>query len=136
MNRLILPGTAPSVNHMYEDKWIRGRKIRIKTPEAEAWYQEAVLRAKMWIARNRWQQQSGKVYVLIWVFFPDKRRRDPDNGLKALLDALEDAGIYTDDKTALPHIMDYETDPANPRLEIEFKEYKSYNNVLERLKWT
>lgn len=130
-NRLILPGVAPSVNHMYEDKWIRGRKIRIKTAVADSWYQETIIRARQWIARNAWQEQAGKVYVLIWVYFPDKRRRDTHNGLKGLLDALEEAGIYADDKTALPQIMDYEVDRDNPRLEIEFKEYKSYNNELE-----
>ncbi len=130
-NRLILPGIAPSVNHMYEDKWIRGRKLRIKSGVAEAWYQETIIRARQWATRNAWQEQAGKVYVLIWVYWKDNRRRDTHNILKVLLDALEDAGIYTDDKTALPHIMDYEIDRNDPRLEIEFKEYESYNNGLE-----
>jgi len=37
------------------------------------------------------------------------------------MDALEDAGIYVDDRWALPRIMDFEVDKANPRVEMEFE---------------
>jgi crossover junction endodeoxyribonuclease RusA len=39
----------------------------------------------------------GKLAVQIEVFPPDGRRRDLDNCLKSLLDALEKAGAYHDD---------------------------------------
>lgn len=40
---------------------------------------------------------TGKLVVEIEAYQPDKRRRDLDNLLKAPLDALTHAGVYTDD---------------------------------------
>jgi len=39
----------------------------------------------------------GRYGVSVTAFSPDNRRRDIDNLLKALLDALEHAGVYSDD---------------------------------------
>ncbi|CAM3708222.1 RusA family crossover junction endodeoxyribonuclease [Cohnella lubricantis] len=117
--RLTIPGTTPSVNHMYKDKWIKGRKYRVLTDEAQAWADEAVLLAKSWRNRTRWSTPEGKVVVNLWFFFPDNRKRDTHNGQKLLLDCLEAAGIYENDRYALPRIMDWEIDRANPRIELE-----------------
>lgn len=121
MTRLILQGTAPSVNHMYKNAVQGKRRMRVMTDVAQAWYDETFLRANHWRLRNKWSTASDKVIVRLWFFFPDKRRRDTHNALKALLDALEDAKIYEDDKNALPRIMDWEIDRENPRIEIEFE---------------
>lgn len=40
---------------------------------------------------------SGPLIVHIDIFPPDKRRRDLDNCLKSLLDALQHGGAYLDD---------------------------------------
>lgn len=40
---------------------------------------------------------STKLNVIIDAFPPDKRKRDLDNILKSLLDALQHAGVYPDD---------------------------------------
>lgn len=39
----------------------------------------------------------GRLHVEIWLSPPDKRRRDLDNTLKSLLDAIGYAGIWQDD---------------------------------------
>lgn len=121
MNRLILPGTAPSVNHMYTNAYVKGRQMKILKPQAKAWLEDTVYRALQWRKENNWSTASGKVIVRLWFFFPDKRRRDTHNGLKVLLDALEDGGIYEDDKLALPQVMDFQYDKSNPRIEMEFE---------------
>lgn len=121
MNRLILPGIAPSVNHMYQNARVGRRTIKVLKPKARAWFEETTLLANLWRTKNKWPTAKGKVIVRLWYYFPDSRRRDTHNTLKALLDALEDGLIYEDDKLALPQIMDYEIDRKNPRIEIEFE---------------
>jgi crossover junction endodeoxyribonuclease RusA len=121
MDRLILPGTAPSVNHMYQNAKVGRRTIKVLKPKARSWFEETTLHANLWRTKNKWPTANGKVIVRLWYYFPDARRRDTHNTLKALLDALEDGLIYEDDKLALPRIMDYEIDRKNPRIEIEFE---------------
>lgn len=121
MDRLILPGKAPSVNHMYINSFQKGRRMRVLNDDAKAWFEDTTYRAIQWRTSNKWPTANGKVIVRLWFYFPDKRRRDTHNALKALLDALEDGGIYEDDKLALPQIMDYQVDRQNPRIEIEFE---------------
>lgn len=95
--------------------------MRVLSDEAKTWFEEVVMRTGDWRRRNMWSTATGKVIVRLWFYFPDKRRRDTHNALKGLLDALEDACIYEDDKLALPQIMDFEVDRENPRIEIEFE---------------
>lgn len=41
--------------------------------------------------------ENGRFSVVIEAYPPDKRKRDLDNLLKSLLDALQNSGVYTDD---------------------------------------
>ncbi|OAB36991.1 endodeoxyribonuclease RusA [Paenibacillus macquariensis subsp. defensor] len=121
MKRLILYGTAPSVNHMYKNVKVGRRSMKVLSPVAQKWVNDTITQAIVWRNKNEWSTSKGKVIVRLWFYFPDKRKRDTHNGLKALLDALEDALIYENDRYALPWVMDFETDKANPRIEIEFE---------------
>lgn len=119
--RLVIPGNVPSVNHQYHNAMIKGRRMKVLTLDAAKWEHDAIMIAKNWIQKSKWLTADSKVVVRLWYFYPDRRRRDAHNTLKLLLDALEKAGIYTDDKLALPQIIDFEIDRANPRVEIEFE---------------
>lgn len=111
----------PSVNHMYINGRIGHRLSRILSKSAKMWVDESVLRANVWKGQNKWETSHYKTIVRLWYYFPDYRRRDTHNTLKILMDALEQAQIYADDRYAMPHIMDYEIDKGNPRVEIEFE---------------
>lgn len=47
--------------------------------------------------RARIRPMKGNIGITIYAYPPDKRRRDLDNILKAILDALQHAGAYADD---------------------------------------
>jgi crossover junction endodeoxyribonuclease RusA len=78
----------PSVNHYWG---ARGRR-RFLSAKARAWHEEAgvVLRAQ----RRRYK---GPVALYVMAYPPDRRRRDLDNLLKGVLDALVGAGVLKDD---------------------------------------
>lgn len=118
--RLILP-MPPTQNHMYNNAFVKGRRMRVLNHNAESWKNECIMTAILWRNKNKWSTATGKTIVRLWYFFPDKRKRDTHNTLKLLLDSLEDALIYENDRYALPHIMDYEVDREYPRVEIEFE---------------
>lgn len=49
------------------------------------------------LQENRQETMHGRLKLTLWVYPPDKRRRDLDNVLKAILDSLAHAGLYKDD---------------------------------------
>lgn len=73
--------------------WRIARNQVYKTSVARG-YQEQ-LAASLWAHRD--EKIEGPVSVALQFFYPDKRRRDLDNLLKVLLDALTGAGIWQDD---------------------------------------
>ena len=62
-----------------------------------------------------------KVIVRIWVFWKSNQRRDTDNIMKLLLDAMKEIAFW-DDRMALPQVMDFAVDKENPRIEVELEE--------------
>ena len=88
MIRFELP-YPPSINHYYRRVGPRtlisrvGRRYRGEVASA--------------LARLGLQPLDGPLEACIDVFPPDRRRRDLDNVQKALLDAMEHAGVYRDD---------------------------------------
>lgn len=88
--RAVVPW-PPSVNHYWAAKG-RGRYL---SPRARAWREEAAWAFRQ--ARNGKGRIAQPVAVFIFARPPDRRRRDLDNILKAILDALVYGGVIKDD---------------------------------------
>lgn len=117
--RITLRGVPPSLNRFV------GRENSQAYRQAKAEWTDTVA----WMAKR--QRRIHKPYVHATVrikyFFPDRRRRDPDNYCgKLLLDGLRKGGIIVDD--SFSHIrleLSGGCDPADPRTEIEIQEVRS-----------
>lgn len=90
--RIRLP-YPPSVNKYW--RRFRGRMVLSKAAQA---YRKAVAAAILehW-GYSRPEPIAGGVALRLTVHPPDRRRRDLDNLLKALLDAIVKAGVIADD---------------------------------------
>lgn len=79
----------PSVNHYYQHgkgrMWIGAKG---KAYREQVW---AILKQK------KIKPFEGKLCLDIYVYPPDKRKRDADNTQKCLFDALQHGGLYMDD---------------------------------------
>lgn len=85
----------PSVNHYWRHPTrgkLAGRHLISEKGRA---YREAVAEAVLLQARGI--HLGGRLALTIIVHPPDRRRRDLDNVLKALLDAMTHTGIWADD---------------------------------------
>lgn len=86
--KLVLPW-PPSVNHYWG---VRG-KVRFLTKRGKEFRQavaEAVAEAGI--------KMTGRLFVAVALYPPNRIRRDIDNSMKALFDALQHAGCYDDDE--------------------------------------
>lgn len=111
---IVLPFIPPSLNR------VAGRgPYNYRQAKAEITEQVRLL-----CLNQRTKKPIDKADVIIRYYFPDKRRRDPDNySGKFLLDGLTKAGVITDD--SFGHItlrLEAYFDPKQPRTEIEVKE--------------
>ena len=80
-----------SVNRTYRS--VAGRSILSK--DARAWKTAASI--SIMSQRQHIRPHTGKVRIMVELCAPDKRRRDCDNPLKLVLDAIVDAGIIPSD---------------------------------------
>jgi len=79
----------PSVNHY----WRRVGARTLISREGRRFRERVCAR----LASRTARPMSGRVAVHVTAHPPDRRRRDLDNAMKALLDALAHGGIYEDD---------------------------------------
>ena len=79
----------PSVNHYW--RRVGSRTLISRGGRA---FRQAVCTI---LAASGIRPLAGRLQVDVVVFPPDNRRRDVDNVQKALLDALEHGGMYSDD---------------------------------------
>lgn len=91
---LVLPFPL-SVNNLFQN--VKGRG-RVPTKRYEEWKREAALV----LMSQRPKKHAGPVHVSIELCPPDRRKRDLDNTLKCILDALTSSQIIVaDDSTIL-----------------------------------
>jgi len=79
----------PSLNHYY--RRVGPRTLISKEGRT---YRDQV---RLIAAASRVTAMTGPLDVELLLYPPDRRRRDADNSLKAVCDALEKAGAYEDD---------------------------------------
>lgn len=99
-------------NHSHRLIRIGRRNVRVPTEETKAWMDECRLIAKNAMQKHGWETATTKTIVNLWFYFKDNRNRDSHNGLKLLLDAMEQAGVFVNDRLALPRIQDYYVDKS------------------------
>ncbi|KAA5541494.1 RusA family crossover junction endodeoxyribonuclease [Roseiconus nitratireducens] len=69
--------------------------------------------------RKNTKTLDGELIVDIRLVPPDRRRRDVDNSLKALLDAMQFGGAYHDDAQIVRLTVEkHQPDPDDPRAEV------------------
>lgn len=107
----------PSVNHAYENN---GRGGRILTQAAKDWKEEAYYVALQAKNKAGWRipGKAEKLILALWVFWPDKRKRDTHNLHKLIADAFEGV-LYENDRQVLIRDMDFAVDRQRPRVEVE-----------------
>ena len=105
-----VPGKTVSKSNAYR---ICGKRLR-KTKECKDW--EAAIQKKAASVYSE-EPHEGTVHLKINLYFPDKRRRDVDGPLKAILDAMNNL-IYKDDSQVFRILVDKDIDRDNPRIEI------------------
>lgn len=88
--RITLPW-PPSVNRYW--RHVNGRTLISRTGRT---YRQQVMAAVL--RQGAGMRYAGRLAISILAYPPDRRRRDLDNVLKALLDALQAAGVYEDDE--------------------------------------
>jgi len=111
-------GLPPSLN-----VWMRWHQmVRVR-------HAQAVREEIYWLVRAAgWQGPPMKRAEVVYTFwFPDGRRRDPDNalaGTKFIADGLVDAGVLTDDdfQHYAPTVRWGGVDKRRPRVEIIVRE--------------
>ena len=112
---LILP-YPPSVNHYW-----RHNKGKFYISDAGKAFRKSVW-AVVCQSRER-KTLIGPLRVSVSFYPPDFRKRDIDNPGKALLDALQHAGVYGDDSQIVWLLLERRVpDSENPRVEVTVTE--------------
>lgn len=106
---------VPSVNHLYFN--CHGR--RAMTSQGKDYKTLLGALAIHERARQSWAPVIDKKVVMeLFIYWPDKRRRDADNVIKIVQDSFTGI-LWNDDKWVLPRIMDWNLDAETPRVQIK-----------------
>ena len=93
------------------------------TPAATRAYEEHVRALSLGaVARCRWRPNAEARYSLrVWLYFPDRKRVDADNCVKAIADSLQPFVLRDDSQVYEWHVFKY-VGEEDPRAEIEVVE--------------
>ncbi|HOQ88260.1 MAG TPA: RusA family crossover junction endodeoxyribonuclease [Phycisphaerae bacterium] len=83
----------PSVNHY----WRRVGPRTVISRQGRAYRRDVATAVRLIDHAAERLPLTGPLSVEVVLYPPDRRRRDLDNALKAIFDALEHAGVYPDD---------------------------------------
>lgn len=85
----------PSTNTFYRNV-VRGKRpVTLISEKGRDYKKQATLELKAQLWRSF--SSTSRLRVCVWLYMPDKRRRDCDNYNKPLLDLMAAAGLYADD---------------------------------------
>lgn len=111
---IVISGQTPAQKNSKKMSYASGRAILYTAPAVKAWQESA-----SWQLKGK-KQYTGEVIVSYIFHVKDNRRRDIDNMICTVNDALVKAGIIEDDSWQILEIggavADY--DKENPRAEI------------------
>ena len=96
-----------------------GKGGRVYTPSATRRYELAVAWAALGARPALWAK-TGRFVVEVTMYFPDWRRRDVDNVLKAVLDGMQGV-LYEDDSQVVVASAIKWLDRERPRTEVVVK---------------
>ena len=87
-------------------------------------YWSGLIQLAVSISKDRPKEPLKRATVTLTYYFPDKRRRDPDNYCgKMILDGLTAAGVIADDSFKnIDLTLKGRYDKKQPRIEVEVKE--------------
>ena len=115
---LITLPLPPSVNSYWRSVTMRNGVSKVLiSREGRAWKKTALQLALL----QRPKRIEGDIEVVLTVHFKD-RRRDLDNAAKPVLDLLQAAGCYENDRQITRIRMERHVDKGNPRVEIEVRQ--------------
>ncbi|MCW8886890.1 MAG: RusA family crossover junction endodeoxyribonuclease [Motiliproteus sp.] len=125
---LVLP-YPPTVNHYWQHT-IRNGRHNVNIKQKGAVYRvETMYRCKE--ALKGKSELVGRLGVEVFVSPPDRRKRDLDNILKALLDALGHAGVYQDDSQIDELIVRRQEPQKGGSVRVRITELQSCNQSLQ-----
>jgi len=103
-------------------------KRRFIKPEAKNWKNKVVFLIKSYMRHHKIKQIINHHFLNVFYIYPNKKKRDSDNITKVLKDALEAAGLFTNDYICHLHAMSYTPDLKKyPKGIIIFSEAMTHN---------
>ena len=117
---------APSVNQYLGHRVVFIRGKHISQPYETKIAKEYKLFVKNIIHRElkkqEWKTPERHEYVVMdLVFYFDRKRKDSDNAIKVMQDAIVDSCIIEDDDIVMPRVNNIYIDKYNPRVEVSLK---------------